>query len=151
MPNTINAVPEGFHTITPYMVVADPARLIDFFKRAFDAKEIHRTTAPNGTVMHAQIEIGNSKMMLGAAMGPYKPSPCLLYMYVSDADSVFKRAVEAGGTVVHEPSDQFYGDRNGTLTDLAGNTWTIATHIEDLSAEELEKRARDMFEKRSQN
>ena len=134
-------IPEGFHTITPYLVVQGVSKLIDFLKQAFDAKEIHRTAMPDGTVMHAEVKIGDSPVMMGEARGDYAAMPACLYLYVTDVDAVYKRAVQAGGKSVAEPKDQFYGDRSGGVKDFCGNQWWIATHQEDVSAEEIARRA----------
>ena len=137
----VKPVPEGLHTVTPYLVVQGVAKLIDFLKQAFGATEMHRSTRPDGTVMHAQVKIGDSPIMMGEAWGDYSPKPASLYLYVPDCDAVYKSAVAAGGTSIMEPMNMFYGDRNGGVKDLAGNEWWIATHIEDVPPDELERRA----------
>src|SRR5438093_6703303 len=108
----VKPIPEGFHTVTPYMVVAGVPRLIEFLKRAFDAKEIHSSMRPDGTVMHAQLKIGDSMVMMGEAMEGHPPMPCAIYLYVNDTDAVYKRALQAGGQSMMEPANMFYGDRN---------------------------------------
>jgi PhnB protein len=138
----VKAIPDGFHTITPYFAVRDAASLITFLKRAFDAQEIDRLAAPDGTVMHATVKIGDSTTMIGGVTDPnYKLMPAMLYLYVQDCDALYKKAIQAGGKSVMEPTDQFYGDRSGAIEDPAGNQWWIATRKEDLSSEELMKRA----------
>ncbi len=137
----VKPIPEGFHTVTPYIVVEGVPKLIDFLKQAFEAKEINRHAQPDGTIMHAEVKIGDSIVMMGEARGEHKPMPSMLYLYVKDADAVYKRAVQAGATSVMEPADQFYGDRSGGVKDLCGNQWWIATHKEDVSPEEMTKRA----------
>lgn len=134
-------VPDGFHTVTPYLVVEDVPRLIEFLEKAFDAKDLHRTTLPDGTVMHAQVAIGDSPVMMGQSRDEWKPIPSCLYVYVSDADAFYRRALEAGATSLMEPQDQFYGDRSGGVRDPLGNSWWLATHVEDVSPEEIERRA----------
>ena len=138
--SAVKAIPEGYHTITPYLLVDNIADYIEFLKRAFGAQEEHRTTAPDGTVMHAQVKIGDSKVMMGQSMGDWKPTFSMLYVYLADVDSAFRQAVQAGATVVQEPNNQFYGDRSGGLKDPAGNQWWLATHIEDVEPAELQKR-----------
>src|SRR6266850_976030 len=136
----VKAIPEGYHTITPYFAVRDAAELIKFLKRAFDAKEIELLAMPDGTVMHAQMQVGDSMVMVGHVPPDnteQKLMPAMLYMYVNDVDAAYKKAIEAGGKSVMEPVDQFYGDRSGALNDPAGNQWWIATRKEDVSAEEL--------------
>src|SRR6476619_3899183 len=144
----VEPIPKGFHTVTPYLVVIGVARLIDFLKEAFDAKEMHRSTRPDGTVMHAQVRIGDSPVMMGEAWGDFQPKPMALYLYVPDTDAVYRSAIAAGATSIQEPTDAFYGDRNAGVRDLAGNEWWIATRIEDVSPEELERRAAEAMKKR---
>lgn len=140
---TVKPIPEGYHTVTPYLVVPGVAKLIDFLKQAFGAEEKERHARPDGGIMHAEVKIGNSIVMMGEPQGEFKsmPMPSMLYVYVNDVDDAYKRALQAGATSVMAPADQFYGDRNGGVKDAAGNLWWIATHIEDVSPEELAKRA----------
>jgi PhnB protein len=137
---SVKPIPEGFHTVTPYLVVDDPATLIDFLKKAFDAKEDHRSTAPDGRIMHAQVQVGNSMIMIGGAMKEWKALPCALYLYVPDADASYQQALAAGGVSMMEVTNQPYGDRHGGVKDPAGNTWWVATRIEDVTHEEIERR-----------
>lgn len=145
----VKPIPEGFHTITPYLVVPGVARLIEFLKQAFDAKERFRSDMPDGTVMHAEVMIGDSIIMMGEASGQFPAMPAAIYMYVKDADAVCQRAIEAGATSVREPADQFYGDRHGGIKDPSGNQWWIATHIEDVAPDEIERRAEAAMKQRS--
>lgn len=147
-------VPQGFHTVTPHLVLPDPAKAIAFYSRAFGAKELARHEAPGGGgIMHAEIRIGDSIVMLSgecpgsgckspAALGG---TPVTLNLYVPDADSVFHRAVSAGATVKMPLMDAFWGDRYGQLTDPFGYAWSVATHKEDLSEEEIARRAETAF------
>lgn len=137
----VKPIPDGFHTLTPYIVVRGVDVLIEFLKAAFDAKETIRTQLPGGSIMHAQVTIGDSVVMMGEAPPDFHPLPGSLYMYVEDTDAVYQRALQAGGVSVMERADQFYGDRNAGVKDPAGNFWWIATHIEDMSDEELQRRA----------
>jgi len=137
----VKPIPEGYHSLTPLLVPERAGKLIDFLKQAFDAKELHRMTAPDGAVMHAELSIGDSRVMLGEATGEHKPMPCSLYLYVPDADAIYKRAVQAGAATVMELGDQFWGDRAGSVRDPAGNIWWIATHKEDVAPEEMRRRA----------
>lgn len=139
----VKPIPEGYHTVTPYLVVQGAAQLIDFLKQAFDAEEILRMTQPDGTIMHAEVKIGNSRVMMAEAQGEFTPMPAMLHLYVEDMDAVYRRALQAGATSLREPEDQFYGDRIGGVRDSFGNQWWIATHIEDVSAEEMARRAAD--------
>ena len=138
MPN-VKPIPDGFHAITPYLVVEDAGKLADFLIAAFGAKEHHRTSAPDGTVMHAEVSIGNSRLMLGEPMQT-APSTSAFYVYVSDVDSMYKRATGAGAKSVSQPADQFWGDRMATVQDPFGNTWSLATHKEDPTPDEMAKR-----------
>jgi PhnB protein len=150
-------VPQGLHTVTPMLTFDDSARAIDWYKKAFGAEEISRSVGPDGKVMHAQIKIGDSQIMMHDAMMGAKSanglgaSPVSLWIYVEDSDALFKRAASAGGKVADGPmgqmSDQFWGDRCGTLTDPEGYTWTIATRKEDLTEDELQRRAAEWMEK----
>jgi PhnB protein len=145
MGNVVKAIPEGYHTVTPYLVVSDAAKQIDFLKKAFGAKELHRSLGPDGKVAHAEVRIGDSAVMIGGARPGQAPVPSMLYMYFADADAVYKSAIDAGATSAMAPANQFYGDRNGMVKDAEGNQWCIATHIEDVSPEELQKRMQAMF------
>ncbi len=133
-------IPEGFRTVTPYFTVQGVPRLIDFLKQAFEAEEVRRSVMPDGTVMNAELKIGDSMVMLGEApknRTGLKITTSMLYMYVVDSDSVYERAVKAGGKTIREPADQIYGDRVGAIEDPWGNQWWIATRKENVSDEEL--------------
>ena len=135
-------VPDGYQAVTPYLVVPGVARLIAFLKEAFGASETRPPMArPDGTIMHAEVRIGDSRVMMGEPMGDFTPMPASLYLYVDDTDAVYKRALQAGATSVIEPADQFYGDRNAGVMDPTGNHWWIATHKEDVPPAELARRA----------
>jgi PhnB protein len=136
----VKAIPEGYHAVTPYLVVPGVAKLIDFLKQAFQAEETMRMAAPDGGVMHAEVKIGDSRIMMGEPGGQWKAMPTMFYIYVTDADAVYRRAMQAGATSVSEPADQPYGDRNGTVRDASGNLWCIGTRKEELTAEEIERR-----------
>jgi len=136
-------IPEGFRTITPYFTVQGVPRLIEFLKQAFEAEEIHRSVTPDGIVMNAELRIGNSMVLMGEApkgITDLKIMTSMLYMYVIDSDSVYERAIEAGGKAIREPADQIYGDRVGAIEDPCGNQWWIATRRESVSDEELRLR-----------
>ena len=134
-------IPKGYHTVTPVLTVHGAAKLIEFLKQAFDAKETYRLPGPNGEVMHAEVKIGDSMVMVGEATDQWKPMPATIALYVEDTDAWYKRALQAGATSVREPSDQFYGDRSAGVKDSAGNRWWIHTHIEDVPPDEIKKRA----------
>jgi PhnB protein len=143
-------IPEGYHTVTPYLAVDSAAQAIDFYKRAFGAKERVRMEAPGGMIGHAELEIGDSLVMLSdpfpqASTQPPKAlggTSASVFMYVEDVDAVVSKAVEAGATVAMEVADQFWGDRFGTVVDPFGHVWSIATHVEDLTPEEIAERGK---------
>lgn len=147
--NKVKAIPDGYHTITPYMIIKDVAGAMEFYKKAFDAKEMFAMREPNGMVRHAEMKMGNSHFMMGEecaekqAKSPHAigGTPMHLYVYVDDVDAMFNKAVAAGAKVLHPIKDQFYGDRSCGLMDPYGHSWCIATHVEDVSPEELQKRA----------
>ena len=143
----VNPIPEGYHTITPFLVVKDARKLIEFMKQAFDA-EVKHISENDGVVMHGEVKIGNSMLMLAEENVNAPGSPTGIYLYVTDTDAMYKKAVDAGATSIMEPADQFYGDRNAGVKDFAGNSWWIGTHIEDVSAEEIKRRMTEMNEKR---
>ena len=145
-----SAVPEGHHTVTPQLTLDNAVEAIEWYKKALGAEDMGRAVGPDGKIMHAELRIGDSRIMLNDAMmgarGPQAMggSPASLWLYVEDCDALFNRAVAAGGQVAHGPmgnmQDQFWGDRCGTIRDPHGYTWTIATHKEDLTPEELHER-----------
>jgi len=151
-----SAVPEGHHTVTPQLTLDNAAKAIEWYKQALGAEETGRAVGPDGKIMHAELRIGDSRIMMNdAMMGGRGPkalggSPAALWLYVEDCDSLFNRAVAAGGQIAQggmgKMQDQFWGDRSGTFTDPHGYTWTIATHKEDLSPEEMKQR-QDAFMK----
>ncbi|MCX6626041.1 MAG: VOC family protein [Candidatus Solibacter sp.] len=140
MSNPVKAVPEGYHSVTPYLVVQGAGKLIDFMKAAFGAREIGRLLQPDGTIGHTEMRIGDSPIMLSEAREQWKAMPTTLYLYLEDVDAAYARALAAGATPVMEPKNQFYGDRSGGVQDMCGNFWWVATRIEDLSEDELKRR-----------
>jgi PhnB protein len=143
----VKPIPDGFNTVTPYLVVEGAATVLDFLVSAFDAKEIRRAMLPDGTIMNVEVKIGDSTVMMGDAKGEYKPMPCMIYLYVDDADMTYNRAIQSGAISLSEPKDEFYGDRVAGVKDCAGNHWYIGTHKEDVSAEEIQKRIDALMEK----
>jgi PhnB protein len=148
----VQPTPQGYHSATPYLIVKGAARAIDFYKDVFGATELMRFPDPSGRVAHAEIKIGDSVIMLAEEypeMGARSPeslggTPVGLMLYVTDVDALFERAIKAGAKEVKAVKDQFYGDRSGTLTDPFGHQWTISTHIEDVSIEEVQRRMKAM-------
>jgi uncharacterized glyoxalase superfamily protein PhnB len=142
----VKPVPEGYHTVTPYLVVRGAARTIEFLKKAFGAEVLGESMMrPDGTVMHATIKIGDSHIMVSDANEQSPPTQSMLYVYVPNVDAVYQHAIAAGGTSLMEPIDQFYGDRSGGVKDPAGNRWFIGTHKEEVTPQELRKRADAIF------
>lgn len=125
-------IPEGFHSLTPYLVVDGVARLLDFLRDAFGAEEIGRYAAPDGRIMHAVVRIGDSMLEMGEPGPEWSPMPCGLHLYVEDVDAVYTRAIEAGGVSLYGPDVKPYGDREGGVRDPAGNLWYIATRQEQV-------------------
>ena len=140
----VQPIPAGYRTLTPYLVVKDGRAQLEFIKKAFDAKVEHVSERPDGSVGHASLQVGDSKIMIGQAMAGYPAMPTAIYMYVPDCDAVYKQALAAGATSKVTPADQFYGDRNAGVEDMNGNQWWMATHVEDVSEEELKRRAKAM-------
>ena len=136
----VKPIPDGYHSVTPYLIVDGAERLIEFMKQAFGARERMRMPMPNGLVGHAELEIGDSLVMLSDPLENYAAGQASLHLYVEDVDAVFRRALEAGATSEMEPADQFYGDRLGNLRDAWGNRWSIATHVEDVPEDEMMRR-----------
>jgi len=137
----VKAIPDGYHSVTPYLTVKGADTLLDFVKKAFDADETLRMPRADGTIAHAEVRIGDSLVMVGDATREAPPTPAAIHLYVEDSDAAYKRAIEAGGTSLREPTDEFYGDRMAGVRDTVGNVWWIATHMEDLSPEELARRS----------
>lgn len=146
--STVKPIPKGYHSVTPYLIIKGAARAIDFYKHAFGAVETLRVPGPNGTIGHAELRIGDSIIMLADEMqsGPYRSpeafggSPVSLMIYIANVDDVFARALSLGARQSRAVQDQFYGDRSGNLIDPFGHVWTIATHVEDVSLEEMQRR-----------
>jgi len=150
---TVKPIPDGYHSVTPYLALKNADAAIKFYKQAFGAKEIMRLPTPDGGLAHAEISIGDSRIMMSDEMPAYGNksaetlggSPISLAVYVPDVDSAFDQAVKAGATVKRPVEDQFYGDRAGTLMDPFGYQWSLMTHKEDVSGEEMQKRMKKMF------
>jgi PhnB protein len=158
MTKEVKAIPDGYHSVTPYLVVQGAAQAIDFYRRAFGAQEIMRMDGPGGKLTHAEIRIGDSVIMLSDEMpGATVRSPqsvggttASIFVYLEDVDSVFKRAEAAGAKVVMPLANQIWGDRYGTLADPFGHVWSLATHVEDVAPEEISRRMREFMAKRAQ-
>ena len=148
MSDSVKAIPDGYHTVTPYLIVSDASAAIDFYGRAFGAEEVYRMQAPGAPVMHAEIRIGDSVVMLSdenPSMGALSPesiggSPASLLIYLEDVDAGHARALEAGATELMAPEDMFWGDRFARVADPYGHAWALASHVEDVDPEEMERR-----------
>jgi PhnB protein len=133
-------VPEGYHTVIPYIIAPDAEKLLTFLKAAFGAREHDITRGEDGAIWHADVQIGDSHVMLSQANDRFKAMPAAFYLYVADTDAAYKAALAAGATSIMEPANQFYGDRNAGVVDSQGNNWWLATHVEDVAPEEMERR-----------
>lgn len=141
MSKSVNPIPEGFSTATPMIMVNGLQPILAFVQKAFDAEITHMVNTSDGEPWHANVKIGDSMLMFGDTMGEHPAAPACIYLYGKDANAMYDKAVKAGGKSIQEPKDMFYGDRSGGVTDPAGNMWWVATKIEDLSDEEINRRA----------
>ena len=138
----VKPIPEGYQRVIPYLITPGVAQVIDFLKATFEAVEVgQRTLRPDGAVMHAEVRIADSTVMMGEPMAGFPAMPASLYVYVTDTDAAYQRALAAGGSSISPPADHFYGDRNAGVKDPSGNIWWIGTHIEDVSHDEMVRRA----------
>ena len=150
--NKVTPIPKGFHSITPYLVVKGAAQAIEYYKKVFGATEVFRMDGPDGKIGHAELQIGDSRIMLAdenpkmgqghASAASIGGSPVSLYLYIPDVDRVIERAVAEGAKTIRPAQDQFYGDRSGFIQDPFGHLWGIATHVEDVAPQEMEERAK---------
>jgi PhnB protein len=140
---TVKPIPDGYHAVTPYLTVEGAETLLEFVKQAFGAEETERLPGPDGRIGHAEVRIGDSVVMLADAWEEAPAVQSTLHLYVEDADATYRRALQAGGESLREPQDQFYGDRMGGVRDPVGNTWWISTHTEDVSDDEMRRRAQE--------
>lgn len=136
----VNYIPEGYHTITPFVLVKGAKECMDFIKQAFGGEVVDTHLHNDGSLMHGTMKIGNSLLMMSDASDRFPAMPCMLYLYMEDVDATYKKALEAGGTSLREPTNEFYGDRSAGIQDKWNNQWWIATHVEDVSPEEMQKR-----------
>jgi PhnB protein len=141
---TVQFKPEGYHTVTPTIIVNGAARLHDFLKQVFDAKVLISIPGPNNTIAHSEIQIGDSRVMIADAGPMFSAQTSSFYLYLPDCEAVYKRALAAGAKSEREPKDQFYGDRNASVIDEWGNRWAMGTHVEEVSNEELDRRMKAM-------
>ena len=149
---SVKPIPEGYHSITPYLGIDKAAEAIEFYKKAFGATVVMRLDMPDGKVGHAELRIGDSPIMLASPCAEMPlgtpgehPASVGLHLYVADVDAQYKQAIAAGGTAISEPKDQFYGDRSGTVKDPFGHVWFLATHKEELTEDQIRQRAKELF------
>lgn len=136
----ISTTPTGNNSVSPYLIVRDAKAMLEFVRKAFGAREKEALSTPDGTMMHCEVVIGDSVIMIGTAPPDMEPTNSMIHIYTEDCDAMYERAILAGAVSVQAPKDQFYGDRNGGVADQFGNYWWIATHVEDLSNEEIMRR-----------
>jgi PhnB protein len=141
----VKPIPDGYHTVTPYLFVEGATTFIEFLKQAFGATEVRCTLHPEGSIMNAEVRIGDSVLMVSEAKCDFKPMPSSIYLYVENTDAMYENALKAGGTSMMEPNDEFWGDRHAAVRDPNGNYWWIATHQEDVSDEEIDNRVKALF------
>jgi PhnB protein len=147
---SVRAVPEGFHAVTPYLIVDNAAGLIEFIQKAFDGKLTFITKDDDDRIVHATVKIGDSTIMISDTMEGMSAQTAMLYLYLEDVDAVFRKAVQAKATSIQEPKNEFYGDRAGAVKDAAGNTWWISTHVEDVDEKELDRRSKQVQKERKE-
>lgn len=147
--SSVKPIPEGYHTITPFLIADNAGELIKFIERAFEGKVKFTMKSDEGVIVHSEMFVGNSIIMISDSTEEFKPVKSLFHLYVENADSVFKKAIEAGAESIREPENQFYGDRSGGVKDKWGNQWWISTHIEDVSDEEMKRREEEFRKKKN--
>ncbi|HEY6906457.1 MAG TPA: VOC family protein [Ignavibacteriaceae bacterium] len=136
----VKPIPDGYPRVTPYLIVENVGKLMDFLTSVFDAVQVEKMTLPDGSINHGEVRIGDSMIMIGKSNKDYPPIPVMLYVYVENTDETYSKALGAGARSIMAPADQFYGDRNAAVADPSGNSWWIATHIEDVSPDEMKRR-----------
>lgn len=137
----VKPIPEGHNTVSPYLIIEGATRVIELMARAFGGQEIFRMSRPDGRIAHAEVRIGDSVVMLADAGAEFPAMPATIHLYLADVDAAHARAVAAGAVSIREPANQFYGDRSAGVRDAGGNQWWISTHVEDVSGEEMARRA----------
>lgn len=146
----VKPIPDGYHTVTPYLTVDDPAQVIDFLKKVFNAQETFVMRDAQGNIGHAEVKVGTSMLMLGKAHDQWKSRPGNFYVYVEDCDALYQKALDVGATSISKPEDQFYGDRHGGVADSQGNNWWIATHVKDISEDDMKRAAEEHQKKQAE-
>jgi PhnB protein len=141
----VRPVPEGYHSVVPYITVPDVSQALEFVQRAFDAKQVEAAPDANGVIRHADVLIGDSHVMFGQASERWPSRPGTLYLYTENVDELYRKAMAAGGRSLREPTDEFYGDRSAGVEDAQGNQWWMATHVEDVPPEEMERRMKEAW------
>ncbi len=141
----VKPVPEGYQTVIPYLIIKNPASTIEFAKNVLNAVVLDKMETPEGEIVHAELRIGDSVVMMGQSSEQYPPQPCMLHIYITDVDEAFNRAVKAGAKVVRALENQFYGDRSALVADANDISWNLSTHVEDVTPAEMQKRAEDYY------
>jgi len=147
---SLSPIPEGYHSLTPYLIVDDIQRLITFLEKAFGAGVHHKITRADGRINHADLVVGNSHIMMGQAQENFPALPCMMYLYVEDVDAQYARALEAGGVSIMEPTDPFYGARDAGIKGPSGNYWWIGTRFEEVAPEEMQRRSLERDRQRAE-
>ena len=140
MTMSVKPIPDGFNTVTPYLLVKGVAGLMQFLEKAFDAETLSKMPGDDGSIMHAEMRVGDTRLMMGEATEKWAPRPGGFYVYLENCDASYQRALDAGGTSLREPTTEFYGDRSCGVEDPSGNQWWISTHVEDVSEEDMKRR-----------
>jgi PhnB protein len=139
---SVKPIPDGYHTITPYLIVEDADQLVEFIEKTFDGQLLYKMQNGSGRIAHGEIKVGNSILMLAEATEEWKSTRTMLHFYVENIDEVYQKALDVGAISIKEPKNEFYGDRIATVQDSFGNFWSIATHLEDVSPAEIEQRVK---------
>jgi PhnB protein len=143
----VKPIPDESPRVAPYLIVEDVGKLMDFLTQVFDATQTEKMTLPDGSINHGEVRIGDSVIMMGKSNKDNPPAPVMLYVYVENTDEAYNKALKAGAKSIMEPTDQFYGDRNAAVTGPSGNSWWIASHVEDVSPEEIQRRSEERAKK----
>ena len=141
----VKPIPEGYQSVIPYLIIENPKALIDFAQKVCNAKLLEKMDTPDGGISHAEIRIGDSVVMMGQSSEQYPPMPTMLHVYLEDIDAAYERAVKAGAETIRGPENQFYGDRSALVKDSNNISWNLSTHVEDVTPEEMQRRAEEYY------
>lgn len=143
----VKPIPDDYPRVIPYLIIKDVGKLMDFLTQVFGAKQKKKMTLPDGSINHGEVKIGDSVIMMGKSSKDYPPVPAMIYIYVENTDEAYNKAIKNGAKSIMKPADQFYGDRNAGVTDPWGNSWWIASHVEDVSPDEMQRRSEERAKK----